>query len=293
MHGLFGVAKPGYRSGPAWTSAISHPLIVAVGLGLAVALWLARRRGAGARGIGATGGTVSERDALLALALVLLLRCVLDTWDTAYYALPFVLTLLVWEASGTGVRPPVLALTCTVLAWGSYQWLPAQGMTPDGQAAMFLAWTVPLAVGLALALYAPATARRIAAVASTVGLGARARGLRLRRSARWAARSGSRSRCRATSDELLDAHAELAREVDAGLDRDDVARQQRIVPGVRDRRGPSWISMPTPWPSPWPKCSPWPACSMTARAARIDLAPAGAGAAARPAPGCWAARTSS
>ncbi len=154
VHGLFGVLKPGYRTGPAWSSAISHPLIVAVGVVLAAAVWLQSRRRTGT-------GTASERDALLTLALILLLRCVLDTWDTAYYALGFVLALLAWEALGSGARPPVLALASTALAWFSYQWLPAHGASPDVQAAVFLAWTLALAAGLALRLYAPDLVRGI------------------------------------------------------------------------------------------------------------------------------------
>lgn len=169
VHGLFGAPKPGYRIGPAWTSAISHPLIVVAGLGLAGALWLTRRRRRGA-------GTVSERDALLALALVLLMRCVLDTWDTAYYALAFVLALLAWEALGQSAHPPVLALTSTVLAWLDCQWLPAHGASPDVQAGMFLAWTLPLAAGLALRLYAPEPASRILAGVARPAPGARPAG---------------------------------------------------------------------------------------------------------------------
>ncbi len=146
VHGLFGAPKPGYRTGPAWTGMVSHPLIVVVGLGLAGALWLQRRRRAGC-------GALSERDALLLLALVLLLRCLLDTWDTVYYALPFVFALLAWEVCGDNARPPVLALASTALAWVSFQWLPAHNASADLQAAFFLAWTLPLCAGLALRLY--------------------------------------------------------------------------------------------------------------------------------------------
>ncbi len=159
VHGLFGVPKAGYRTGPAWTSAISHPLIVAVGVALSGVVWLQCRRST-------DKGTVSERDALLTLALILLLRCVLDTWDTAYYSLGFVLALLAWEALGRGTRPPVLALASTVSAWFSYQWLPTHGASPDVQAMVFLAWTMALVAGLALRLYAPNVTRRIAAATS-------------------------------------------------------------------------------------------------------------------------------
>jgi hypothetical protein len=146
VHGLFGTPLYGYRTGPAWTGVVSHPLIVAVGFSLAGALWLQRRRGT--RGVG-------ERDALLLLALALLLRCMLDTWNTGYYMLPCLLALLAWEVSGTNRRPPVLALVGVVLPWIGLHELPAHGVSPDAQAALFLAWTLPLTAALALRLYAP------------------------------------------------------------------------------------------------------------------------------------------
>ena len=101
VHGLFGAPKPGYRVGPGmdrrdqpsadparrrWRSRL--------------ALWL-RSRGS---------GSLSVQDALLALALVLLLRCVLDTWDTVYYPLPFVLRAARLGGRAPGRRPPLLAL---------------------------------------------------------------------------------------------------------------------------------------------------------------------------------------
>ncbi len=148
VHGLFGVAKPGYRTGPAWASTISHPLVVLVGLGVAMALGLWRWRRTGT-------SRLSERDALLALALVLLLRCLLDTWDTAYYMLPFLLALLSWESLGEGRWPPILTLSSTLLPWLALQFVTARGASPDLQAALFLAWTVPLSAVLALRLCAP------------------------------------------------------------------------------------------------------------------------------------------
>jgi hypothetical protein len=157
VHGLFGTPKPGYRIGPAWAAAITHPLIVVAGLIVTAALWmggshapLLRARRVGARSLG-------ESDALLALALLLLLRCVLDTWDNVYYPLPFIFALLAWEVRGSVRRPPVLALSSTVLAWISFQWLPGQ-ISPDGQAAFFLAWSLPLAAALGRWLYGPSRA---------------------------------------------------------------------------------------------------------------------------------------
>jgi hypothetical protein len=141
VHGLFGALKPGYRVAPSWTGTVSHPLVLAAGLALAASLWPRARRRA-----------LSEQDALLALALVLLLRCLLDTWDTSYYMLPFLLALLAWEVGREPRRPPRLALACTVLAWITFQWLPEHA-TADLQSAAFLAWSLPLAGWLGVRLF--------------------------------------------------------------------------------------------------------------------------------------------
>jgi hypothetical protein len=133
---------------PVWIGEVSHPLILLMGVVLATILWMGRRRRAG------SGAPISERTALLLLTLLLLLRCVLDTWDAVYYPLPFIFALLAWEVRGSSVRPPVLALSCTVLAWISFEWSPAH-LSPDAQAALFLAWTLPLVGLLAVELYAP------------------------------------------------------------------------------------------------------------------------------------------
>jgi hypothetical protein len=125
-----------YRLAPAWIGAISHPLIVAVGFAFAGALWLRSRAHA-----------LTQSDALLALALILLVRCALDTWDETYYLLPFVLALLAWELAVNTRRPPVLAPLATVLVWVSFEWLPEHSV-PDAQAAAFLAWSLPLAAWL-------------------------------------------------------------------------------------------------------------------------------------------------
>ena len=141
VHGAFGVAKPGYRVAPGWIGGVSHPLILAVGAVVTVALWLRSRR-------------LGERDALLALALLLLLRCLLDTWDVVYYPLPFLLALLAWEVRGPATRPPLLALSATVLVWFSFHWLTLHA-SPDLQAASFLAWALPLTAWLGSRLYSP------------------------------------------------------------------------------------------------------------------------------------------
>lgn len=148
VHGAFGMAKPGYRVAPGWTGTISHPVVVIVGLAASFALWLRQR-----------GARADVRSALLALALAMLLRSVLDTWNTEYYLLPFVFAVLAWEVSAPLARPPVLALSSSALAWLSFQWLP-QHASPDLQAALFLAWSLPLAAALAGRLLLPRRAAR-------------------------------------------------------------------------------------------------------------------------------------
>jgi hypothetical protein len=138
--GAFGIPKIGYRIGPSWTTLVSHPSVILFGAIVAGALWLRVR-----------GRALPLRDALLALALVMLMRCLLDTWDTIYYTMPFVLALLAWETH-TSTRPPVLALSCTVLMWLSFYWLP-QHATPDVQSAAFLAWSLPFAAWMAVRLF--------------------------------------------------------------------------------------------------------------------------------------------
>jgi hypothetical protein len=156
VHGLFGAGKPGFRIAPAWIGPLSHPLIVLLGAVLPAALWLRRRS---APGRARASAVVGEREALLMLALVLLLRCELDTWDITYYTLPFLLALLALETTAAPHRPPLLSLSATVLVWISFVWLRTHA-SADVQAAFFLAWALPLTAGLGLRLLGPAASGR-------------------------------------------------------------------------------------------------------------------------------------
>jgi hypothetical protein len=196
VRGTFGRIKPGYRTGPSWTGTVSHPLILAIMVPLGALLWWRRRSAAqpASRSASSREGapvaprhvasehTTPEHAALLLLALLLLLRCMLDTWDTAYYTLPFLFALTTYESRGSAHGLPALALTGTALAWLDFEWLHAHA-SADVQAAVFLAWTLPLAAALALALYAPGT---LGALAHSARAGAEA--LTRRRSAPSAAR---------------------------------------------------------------------------------------------------------
>ncbi|HUA74205.1 MAG TPA: glycosyltransferase 87 family protein [Solirubrobacteraceae bacterium] len=137
-------SEAGAVVGPAWTGAISHPAILAVGALLGLALWWRQGR----------GSAIGLRPALLALALLLMLRCLLDTWDTGYYMLPMLLALLAWEATGPPMRLHPLAALATALASLTFLWLPNHA-SGDVQAAVFLAWSLPLAALLAQRLSLP------------------------------------------------------------------------------------------------------------------------------------------
>jgi hypothetical protein len=126
------------RSAPAWLSPLPHPLIAALAVPLSA---LAARR---------------KADPLALLALLLLLRCVLDPWNNTYYVIPCVLALAAWEPLRHG-RPPLLALATVVATFITMERI--FDVAPlDVVAACYLAWTLPLAAFLGWRLYAPALA---------------------------------------------------------------------------------------------------------------------------------------
>lgn len=139
VRGLFGAIKPGYRVAPTWVGTVSHPLIVALGVPLTAVLWRREHR---------------PGQALALLALLMLLRCMLDSWDTIYYALPFVFALLGWEVSTFLRRPPILALIASVGAWVLFQWLPLR-VSADAQSVFFLVFSLPALGAIAGWLYTP------------------------------------------------------------------------------------------------------------------------------------------
>jgi hypothetical protein len=130
---------------PGWVSTISHPLIVLLPLPLAALLWRRRDR--------------RPDDALLLLALLFLLRCLLDNWNNDYYHAPFFLSLLAWE---TVRRPGVPYLSLSVAALLGISFWPDQTQIFAGSLAdapllfaVYVGWAVPLAILLAVALYRP------------------------------------------------------------------------------------------------------------------------------------------
>lgn len=144
VRGIDGQVKPGYRAAPAWIARVTRPVVVLAALTLSFLWW--RRSGD------------RRMDALLLLALVFLLRCLLDPWNNVYYAVPFLLCLGTWEGL-VRREPPVLALAATVLTWLTFQELPGVA-SADLQSLAYLAWSVPLAACLALRAFAPGAIER-------------------------------------------------------------------------------------------------------------------------------------
>jgi hypothetical protein len=108
----------------------SHPLIVLLAVLLAFAWWLRRRH-------------VRPADALLMLALVLLLRCMLDPWNVLYYQLPFLVSLGAWEVASER-RAPLFTLAASFLVWTGFR--PVNVASSENMTNLFyVAWTIPAA----------------------------------------------------------------------------------------------------------------------------------------------------
>jgi hypothetical protein len=119
-------------------------LFVAVGL----ALLYARRRPAG----------FEPNDVIQLIALLFLLRCMLDPLTFSYHHTPFLIALISFEALRR--RLPVMS----AYAIGAIL-LMNEVVVPSGEPALinafYLAWTIPLAGFMALSLYAPERLRAL------------------------------------------------------------------------------------------------------------------------------------
>jgi len=142
-----------YRLPPSWLGGLGHSLVVVLMPVLTALYGLVRHPRAGR----------ARQDALLLLALLLALRCMLDPWDISYYWLPFLFALLAWEVVSTR-RAPMMSLVATAVA----AWTLQNHFAFDTQAAVFLVVSVPSLLALAVAVYAPDAGRRILAVSRRV-----------------------------------------------------------------------------------------------------------------------------
>lgn len=139
---------PAQRLEPSWVGRVSHPLIIVAAFLMVAAYALVR--GPGRR----------SADLLLLLAAVGWWRCLLDSWNTDYYALCAVVALIAWEAWRR--RPPVLGAVLTLLVWVTFQLLPAQDLTADVRTTFYLAWALPVGGAMVWRACWPASARNAA-----------------------------------------------------------------------------------------------------------------------------------
>jgi hypothetical protein len=123
--------------------------VIALALGLSLFFWL-RRRG------------FVPADTLGLLALLLLLRCLLDPMNNDYYHVPFLTFLIAWE--GIRVRGlPVLSLFAAAALWATTrsQWLSPESLGEQFYLVnnvFYLVCMVPLACWLTWALFGRSSA---------------------------------------------------------------------------------------------------------------------------------------
>lgn len=121
--------RPGYHALPSWLGVTARPLLLTVCL--VVPLLLATR--------------VRQRPkwrVLPLVALVLLLRCMLDPVNNGYYHEPFFVALVAADAV-------VGAFGATLVALGALEILTLIRASAAGLSAVYLTWSVPFAIYLA------------------------------------------------------------------------------------------------------------------------------------------------
>lgn len=127
---------------PEWAGRASRFAIIGVGVALAALYWYRR------------SDELDHTDVLALLALVLLLRCMLDTRNNGYYHVPFLFALAGWEGlKRPGV--PVATVLATLATWFVWDHFAFVERDPRLLTAFYLAWTVPMALYLAAVLFAP------------------------------------------------------------------------------------------------------------------------------------------
>jgi hypothetical protein len=114
---------------PGWLGTFGHPLLIVVCLAVAVALAPRVRRDPMHR-------------AFALLALVLLLRALLDPVNNSYYHVPFFIALVAADALGRRYVPTLAAIAGFILVIDVQRW-------PTLQAAVYLTWAIGFTAYLA------------------------------------------------------------------------------------------------------------------------------------------------
>ena len=125
---------------PAALSAITHPLALATGLALPLLFWRRFPRPTAA-------------DALMLLALVFLMRCLLDPLTVSYHHVPFFVAIAASEGLRRRGLPVVTVLSAAAL-WAIAHWVaPTQNAVLLN--AIYLAWALPVVGYLAFRCFLP------------------------------------------------------------------------------------------------------------------------------------------
>jgi hypothetical protein len=114
---------------------ISHPLVILLSVALAL-LWARRRRD-------------GDPDVLLLLALIFLMRCVLDPNNYSYYHLPFLTCLIAYEGLARGF--PIFGIVSAACLQAIISISPHVS-SPAAITWIYLAWALPTMAGLAFLL---------------------------------------------------------------------------------------------------------------------------------------------
>jgi hypothetical protein len=137
------------RPVPPFVAGIAKKLIVISALLVMIPLIMRRRR-------------MSATDPLLCLAFVLLLRCVLDPFDNAYYHLPFLYAFLAWESlTVRGVPVVALFVSFAFMLQTSLADMLTSIPSYTTHCIVYLLWSLPLLGFMAVHLYSPALGRRV------------------------------------------------------------------------------------------------------------------------------------
>jgi glycosyl transferase family 87 len=123
---------------PPWLAHLLHPAIVALAIPLTAAALLIRRR-------------FRVEDVFALLALLFLLRCLLDPVDNAYYHVPFVLSLAFWEGLAWRRAPLLAMLASLAIYFAIYKAHMFHAL--ELRNAVYLLATVPFGLSLFTAIY--------------------------------------------------------------------------------------------------------------------------------------------
>jgi hypothetical protein len=138
---MAGSIPKGARDTPGWLDGRAHLIVVGVSVPLT---WLYHR----------SRRTTGSGAPLRLLALLLLLRCVLDPWDVAYYPLPFILAVVSWESVSGARYAPARSIGATAATWIVFVMLPRHAGV-DTQSLVCLGFSIPAVLVLLRSICPP------------------------------------------------------------------------------------------------------------------------------------------